>query len=349
MRVVSSGVDALYLSGLADELPRELTGRMESARTQARRDDAPVEFSLGGAPMAMHSGPFGRYRYRLEHENALIGFTESRNLPAVRVQFRAKFLHAVGVDLALAWLYLVIEGAGLEAVWQVSRVDLFADVQGWPLTAEDRRAFVARADQRVTREEGEDLTGLGWGARGGKVVNRIYDKTREIGVSGSDYWPDVWTKCSRYVAADRVERVEFEITREFLRERELHSPEDVLTARRSIWDYLTHEWLSLRIPSGDSNRSRWPTSPAWEVVQEADLNDAPVGIDVVRAAEQRGDARRLIPMLVGYASSLTASYGGETLADVLDTVEFAFNEYQRRKGLSAEDVVSAKRLKRGAA
>jgi len=348
MRVVASGVDALYLSGMVDELPGELVGRLELAREQARKEDSPVEFRLGGAPVVMHSGPFGRYRFRLEHENALIGFTESGNLPAVRVQFRAKFLHAVGVDLALAWLYLVMEGAGLEAVWQVSRVDLFADIQGWPLTAEDRRAFVARADQRITREEGEDLTGLGWGARGGAVVNRIYDKTREIGVSGRDYWPDVWSKSVDYAATDQVERVEFEITREFLRERRLHSPEDVMRARRTVWEYLTGEWLSLRSPTGaDSNRSRWPVSPAWLVVQGADMNGAPVGVDVVRAAEQRGDARRLIPMLVGYASTLTASYGGETLDDVLETVRFAYDQYELRSGLSAEDVVAAKRLKRG--
>lgn len=349
MKVVASGVDALYLSGMVDELPRDLLLRMESSRDEARRQDGPVEFNLGGMPLAIHPGPFGRYRFRLEHENALIGFTVSRNLPAVRVQFRARFLHAVGLDVALHWLYLVMAGAGLDAVWQVSRVDLFADVQGWPLTAEDRRSFVARADKRQTHEEGEELTGLAWGARGGAIMNRIYDKTREIGVSGSDYWPDVWAKCSDYSATDRVERVEFEITREFLRGRGLHSPEDVLNARRTVWEYLTHDWLSLRIPSGDSNRSRWPVAPAWEVVQRADMDNAPVGVEVVRTAEQRGDARRLIPMLVGYASSLTASYGGESLDDVLETVRFAYGEYELRSGLSAEDVVAAKRLKRGAA
>jgi hypothetical protein len=349
MRVIASGVDALYLSGMVERLPGELLVRMESAREDARRDDAAVEFVLGGMPVAMQPGPFGRYRYRLQHENALIGFTESRHLPAVRVQFRAQFLHAVGLDMALSWLYLVMEGADVDAVWQVSRLDLFADVQGWPLTAEDRRAFVARADKRLTHEEGEDLTGLAWGARGGAVMNRIYDKTREIGLSGSDYWPDVWGKSPEYVPSDQVERVEFEITREFLRDRDLHSPEDVLNARRSVWEYLTHDWLSLRIPSGDSNRSRWPVSPAWETVQNAGMDNAPVGIEVVRTAEQRGDARRLIPMLVGYASTLTASYGGETLDDVIEVVRFAYDHYERRSGLSAEDVVSAKRLKRGAA
>lgn len=343
MRIVASGVDALYLSGLVDELPRDLVVGMESARDRAGHEDGAVEYILGGMPMAMHSGPFGRYRYRLEHENALIGFTESRNLPAVRVQFRARFLHAVGVDLALQWLYLVMEGAGLEAVWQVSRVDLFADVQGWPLTAEDRRSFVARADKRRLYEEGDDLTGLQWGV-GGAVMSRIYDKTREKELSGSEYWPDVWRQSAGFAVSERVERVEFQITREFLRDRGLHDPETVLRARRGIWKYLTHDWLSLRnVPPGDSNRSRWPVSPAWIVVQAADLSGAPVGIDVVRTALREGDARRLIPMLVGYATSLTASYEGETLDDVQETIRWAFSEYERRTGRSVEELLEAKR------
>ena len=36
----------------------------------------------------------------------------------------------------------------------------------------------------------------------------------------------------------------------------LHSVADVLAMRQALWDYAT-EWLSLRVPTQDSNNSRW--------------------------------------------------------------------------------------------
>jgi hypothetical protein len=346
--VVASGVDALVLSGAVEELPRTLVLDLEHARERARRDEAPTPFVLGGLPVAMNPGPYGRYRFSVEHENARFGLTQSPNLPAIRVQFRARFIHAVGTELALIWLATVIGSTGLEPVWSVSRIDLFADIQGWPLTAEDRRAFVARADKRRTYENGDDLTGLQWGV-GGAVLARIYDKSRETEDKGSDWWPDVWSRSAAYVPGLQVERVEYQVTRDFLRQRNLDDPEAVLNLRRSIWKYLTRDWLSLRVTSPDSNRSRWPVANVWEVVQAADLNGAAIGEDLVRAAERVGDARRLIPALVGYAASLTASQGGETTEDVLETLRWACGMYELRKGVSIEDLVAAKKLKRGEA
>lgn len=340
--VVASGVDALYLSGAVETLPARLVCALEDARLTAGRQGKSEPFTLGGVPMAMQPGPFGRYRFSLEHENARFGFTESKHLPAVRVQFRAQFLHAVGTDLALDWLSLVLAGAAVEPVWTVSRVDLFADLQDWPLAAKDRRAFVAYADKRRTYEDGDALTGLQWGA-GGSVLARIYDKSRETRDKGSDWWPEVWARSGVYRPDAQVERVEYQVTRDFLRERDLDDPTVVLRSRGAIWEYLTHDWMSLRVPGGDSNRSRWPVADVWQVVQGADLSGAPIGVELVKAAERRGDARRLIPMLVGYATTLTASQGGETVEDVLETLRWACDMYERSSGRVIEDVVAEKR------
>ncbi len=133
------------------------------------------------------------------------------------------------------------------------------------------------------------------------------------------------------------------MTRDFLRERDLNDPAVVLRSRGAIWEYLTHDWMSLRVPGGDSNRSRWPVADVWRVVQGADLSGAPIGVELVKAAERRGDARRLIPMLVGYATTLTASQGGETVEDVLETLRWACDMYERHSGRVIEDLVAEKR------
>ena len=71
----------------------------------------------------------------------------------------------------------------------VSRLDLFADVQGWAPALEDLHRFVGYGRSRRGFEErnevftaGHRLTGFTFGRDA--LVARVYDKTREIGRRG---------------------------------------------------------------------------------------------------------------------------------------------------------------------
>jgi hypothetical protein len=122
----------------------------------------------------------------------LVGFTASKHLPAIRVQPRAEMLHGMGPRAAIDSFFDVLASLG-EIEWGASRVDLFADVQGWWPSVEERERFVCRATTRDTFEESGELTGFQFGRRkGGGLSARIYEKSSHIAKTGSDWWRDVW-------------------------------------------------------------------------------------------------------------------------------------------------------------
>lgn len=335
VQILASGLDALYLSGTA-ELRSSLVSLLEARRESASvQGNVQVPMGVGPEGLTVGWGPWGQYRFRLDHPNATIGLTQSANLPQVRIQPRAELLHAVGPEGVIEWCdEFAATVLATPVVWQVSRVDLFADVQGWDIVAADRRRFAARANARQTYEEGDDLTSLQWGS-GKSIRARIYDKTVETRKSGKDWWPSVWG--SAYDPAQHVIRVEYEVKRNALREFSLHSPEQILTARPMLWKYLTENWLSLREPSGDSNVSRRPVDPDWIAIQGAHLDSAGIGKDLVRSGSLSGDLRKIIPALVGYATRFGALAGAVTLDDLLDVLHDMMVDDERVRGVSVEE------------
>lgn len=178
--IVAARVDTLYLSGrgfLSEALWSDLVER----KTEAQDADSPVPFVLSGEPVALCAGGLNRYPIRLNHRYGFVGITSSAALPTLRFQPLAEFLHGVGpramVERFQAWMSDVVSGLKLT----VARVDLFADTKGWVLQADDRHRFLSRASLRDTHEDGDEWTGFEFGRhKGGNVMARVYDKSRNI-------------------------------------------------------------------------------------------------------------------------------------------------------------------------
>jgi len=208
----------------------------------------------------------------LVHPHGRIMATASDRLPTFRVQPRAEFLHGVGAPGAADWFRGQLEAVVGLLELSVSRVDLHGDFQGWELSGDDRTRFVCRARSRATYEDDGTLTGFVFGKRkSGTLGCRIYDKTAEILRSGAAYWPDLWSAAAGYDPGEPVWRVESEFSRQILGQFGLRSPESVIESAGALWSYATTEWLTLRIPSADTTRSRWAVDPTWEQVRRAAL------------------------------------------------------------------------------
>jgi hypothetical protein len=209
----------------------------------------------------------------------------------------------------------------------VSRVDLFSDWQGWPLTLDDAQRFVCRADARRTYELGGMLTGFEFGTRKTKTFSaRLYDKTADIAVKGNDWWHGVWG--NRYDTGMSVHRLEFEIGRQGLTEFDLDTPAQVLAAAGDLWTYATSQWLTHRSPTDDQTRSRWPLSPQWQAIQQAALSHQPLGIERLRTLKRATSITKLLPGLTGYMASLGALIGTEGIDDTVGAVGHHLHNYE---------------------
>ncbi|MBC7595712.1 MAG: hypothetical protein H7288_17545 [Kineosporiaceae bacterium] len=348
---LASGVDALYLTGKGIA-PVELIEVLAAERDRAAAergsgvDGRAVAF--GVHEFVVGWGGWDNYRFRLDAPGkALIGLvSSSENFPVVRVQPRAEFLHAVGPRGVLAWVYDVADTLGLVVEWKVSRLDLFADFHGLALTAESRWDFVCKGKRRKTFEDGDQLETLYFGS-GKPLMARLYDKTKESAAKGTDWWPSVWS--SAYQPGEQVWRVEFQIERAYLRDVGLSAPESVLDAAARLWAKLTSEWLTLRLPTDDSNRSRWPVSSVWEAVQSATFEGSAIGEILVREGRLRGDLRRIGPQAVGYVSSLAALLGARDEAELFELLPRYLAKDARVRGVSLNDRIRVKRRDYGVA
>lgn len=334
---LASGVDALYLSGRC-EPPDALLDGLAAARDSAQERDEPVEFTLDG--IAFQLSPFGwqKYTYSLDHSWGRLGIRKAGRLPEVRVQARAEAIHGVSAASVAEWFDQIVTAAMGPVKWSVSRIDLFVDVQGLDLTPDLGRRFVARSKQLVTYTDGESCTGFQCGNRKSKAFfGRLYDKTADMTRNGSDWMKDSWG--DRYDSTRPVQRLEFELKRDAIRQFQVSAPAEVLAAVPDMWRYCTHDWLRLCVPTGDETHSRWPLDPRWHAIQHARLRQAELGLARIKARKGAVDLERLIPFLVGYLVSFAALVGTTGVKDTLAALPHHIRSYEERTGFTFVDRV----------
>ena len=147
---------------------------------------------------------------------------------------------------------------------------------------------------------------------------RIYDKLADIDAKGSDRWFALWG--DRRLEGTPVARIEFEFSRQRLRQFGVSTPAEVLGGIGDLWSYATGEWLSLRTPTGDTNRSRWPLSPEWEATRRAELFGARLGLERIRAGRTAGSLRRLVPAITGHLVGAPVVLGTDALEETVDAL-----------------------------
>ncbi len=331
---LASGVDALYLSGHG-YLSKGFFALLEEHRLWADRESIPVPFGLGELTFGLAPHGWGKYRYCLEHESGRIGFTKSARLPAIRVQPRAEFLQVRGPAGTVAHFDSLLRPVVEHLGFSVARVDLFCDLENLDLSAEDRPGFLCRGTSCTTYEAGQACTGFAFGSRrNGHISARIYDKTAEMEAKGTDWWGAVWAE--RHLVGTQVWRIEFEIGRAALNELELHRPDDVLAAVPSLWRYASTEWLTLRVPGTDCNRSRWPLDERWRAVQGASLVHGATELKFIRGHKRAQSLRRLVPALVGYLVGFAVVSGTNDIDDTVEALatQLRNDEVIRRKSFA---------------
>ncbi len=240
------------------------------------------------------------------------------------------------------WFRELLEAECNAIQFTVSRIDLHADWQGWDLKGEHRSHFVCRSDDLVLYEFDDLLTGFAFGNRKNKTIYaRIYDKTREMRKTGAAYLEDRWGE--KFDPEKPVLRLEFEFGRQGLAEFDIRSPEEAIEASGALWSYATEKWLSLRVPTADSTRSRWPVAPEWDRIRRATLADSGLGLQRVYDGYRRGKSGKLVPFLIGYVVSYAAFFGIDTAEEACERLVDVIEGSCSARGLSFTKRVHARR------
>jgi hypothetical protein len=317
LRVLASGVDTLQFSArgeLRSDVVRDLERWRDLAKAEGGR--APVTLWRTGTPFLVKDHGARGYSFVLTSDDMDITACSGKHFPPVRVELRSAFLHSMGPGPAVARVVEILTKDFFvsEPELLASRVDLYADLQGWELEDTDRRRFITPATFRKTHYEaavhqGRRLSGFQFGKD--EVLARVYDKTLELTKSGKRWVWDIWGDA---VDEERpVWRLEFQFKRETVKRFQFADAAEVLWGLQDLWHYATSTWMSYRSPTGDARERRWPVDPAWDEVRKIEIVPSMTGL--VRRREKELSEERTLRLMQGCLTSLAALHGCWTFAE----------------------------------
>ncbi|MHB8510113.1 MAG: hypothetical protein ACYDGR_15975 [Candidatus Dormibacteria bacterium] len=348
MKVLSAGVDSLYLSAKG-ELREGVIELLASKRDEARAAGGAsvVAFSPEDSFLIREHGWRG-YPFWLSSPSRELFLGAADPFPTAYLQLHSAHIHTVGLEEAVKGIRELLANHVFAVDAQpllVSRADVYADQQGWIPSREDFARFVCRGVHRKVYEvprqmhqSGRHLSGFTFGR--GDILARIYDKTLELSSRGQT-WPSlVW---DGHDTTAPVWRVEFQFRRKGLLSFGVRTVDDILDSRQDLWEYGTR-WLSLRTPGAHSQSWRWDEAPEWSELRETSMGSPRCGL--VRGRIRHDNERRLVAGFVGYASSIGAGSSQDDMEGSLRRAAALARGYLRERGRTFDALVAHKRERR---
>lgn len=299
LTILRMAVDTLEAS-IGGRVRPFMVDALEAAKLQAQEDECPVLAPLNGMDFGIQGQGAAPYRFVLRGEDATIRATKSPKLPGASVRLSALGLAYYEPDRLLdALLSIVAEFLGPDEEPKLSRLDLCVDFQRFDVAGPHGARFVTPANFRPVYPNAEHPETFQFGR--GKVVVRVYNKTRELAVSGKTWMSGLWEQNPDYDPAQDVWRFEVQYRREALKELGASAPADALAQLPELLRYGLG-WADLRIPCGLSS-DRWERHPAWSALAEATGTHTTLNRE--RAVASIGD----LPMIAAAVAGYTVSAG----------------------------------------
>jgi hypothetical protein len=326
-------------------IPDDVMKALDTYRKQGEEaeQDVPTRWQFHGETLYCkpHGGGHGwRWILQCPDLSLHLGLGNlNENIAYLRFSSLLLHEHDEGEVLNLAYRFLKDLLGNENFQLQTREVHRCVDVAGWSLTQADEERFVSRGAFHGRPEEEvlmlPDVHGRGRLRRQfdfSKTAPHsccIYDKTREVKISGKEWLYAIWQQHG-WDGHSKVIRVEFRYDRECLREMGIEDPYDMLGEFDRMWAYSTQQWLRHTLPDKDTNQSRWPTSAVWDLIQHVPMHDMNAE-PIVRQKKIEGDARRAMAGFVGYGVSWAVRSG--LPLRVVDTtgggfLEWAYNAMQ---------------------
>ena len=302
-RLLIHGLDSLYVCYNFELSTSKIDfSELEYRKQLARdREEDRAIIDIGGERFQVRA--VGQYPYRFVLVNRDFSFALAERMhPSLKVQFYSEALWRDGAqalhERVMAWATAL--GVTTFNGEQVIRADWAFDFELKAIDfTEDH--FVTRARKNSKWREGQSVQTFSFGT--GDIVLRVYDKVAEIeNASNKSWFYDLWGQ------KENVWRVEFQIRSERLKVAAIRTLVDLEDQQGDLLTQLALEHTTLRRPSGDSNRARWPLHPLWQSLGAAIATMPLMGL--CRAYDKRNPLeyryRKQAQSLYGYLKGLGA-------------------------------------------
>ncbi len=336
-----SNIDTLYASVMvenyaedAEALLKDLQSRLEQMFIMRSR--VPEYVELGGVNFEFKNGVYS-WSYGLKCNDFSLYFAHPENTAnyPLYVEFRQEYLWQEGYQKAWDKFLYFLGRCGFKYVTsKVSRGDLCSHTDSDMLRYQhlqylhyDPRCEITKsgtlpadADSLIeTWGKGESYTGIRVG-KGKPLMARIYDKTEEIKVSNKLWFHTIWQQYG--LDPKKVINIEFEIKRDWFRDFNIDTVEDLFEKLGSVWYYLTKNYLCFRYHDNE-RRSRRTICEWWEEIRVATFDFDGSLLSKRRQVELNLD--RAISGAMGYITSYAAVLGynsvdGNVMAELLKSM-----------------------------
>ncbi|RJG23306.1 hypothetical protein [Paenibacillus thiaminolyticus] len=347
----ASGADA---KDVFDPEQNKHLARLFAALDEQREksDDGYIDLGLFNFRVLNHGSR--SYYYLLHNDDLEIRLAKFRSKKEevfpVYVHFKSQFLwtdiYSVTMldekyRMVIEWLEDVLNCKYIRS--KINRMDLCYHTDDVP-EGFNTKQFVGRYTSADTRETHRVTTGINIGSRmTQKLYLRCYNKFLEARAKKKVWFFKLWERNGMNIR--KVWNIEFQIDREFFTEfkvgqRKLDTAEDAIEYMAVLWNYLTAEWISYRIPD-DDRRSRWTIHPWWLSLSKFSETDAKVSREMQR---ELPTMESIIPGLRGYLTSYAARMGGNLQdGSLFQTLLEDINKYDEQAGKQFAEVVDVKR------
>jgi hypothetical protein len=309
MKLLLHGIDTLvccyYLAASAPGLLdfERLRVMREQLRYARDKESAPIRLGSQEFLLAPHGSALG-FPFMLSNQDFRIECGEFQN-PNFMVTYRSQ---ALWRDSATALQRRFLEWAqsvGFVPYKEetITRVDLCFDFHLEDMDFNEDHFVTLASKDSQHREHGRIQT---FTIGKSDIVLRVYDKVAEIKQQSDKVWfYDLWQRDSD------VWRIEWQLRKAILRRFGIEKLADLEDQKGDLLRYLATEHTTLRRPSKDSNRSRWPLHPLWSALQHSISGLNSLGIYRVDGNEAvlRERKMRLATAMYGYLKRVAAVHG----------------------------------------
>lgn len=316
LKILCSGVDTLYLS--LDVFWKDLSffDRLTQAKALASSKEKDIcfpvtlkKFKKGYKFNIRYYGAQG-YEWLLyngDYSLRIGNWPKPQCRPSIRIQFHSETLWLSGLKKSISFiLRLIRECGGTIAEVKISRLDLCIDTlfpdDLWSKKLIDQS--VTRANHSGMYFNNKQLTGITFGK--GRIHARFYDKPLEINQKSKKTWfyDQVW-KIDKAPDGYKIIRIEFQLTREIIRELGIDKLGHLYRLSHNAWAYCTTNWLKFQNNPNKQSHQR-ETYLWWKTIQNGFTMTTLVNDPLIRCKCSNPTKESLFNLSYGSMSSLMA-------------------------------------------